>query len=180
LKIDLGCGKNKREGFVGCDQYAMDGVDHVFNIGEEPWPFEDGSVEEAHASHFLEHLTAKQRIHFMNELWRVMADGAKATIITPHWCSGRAYGDLTHQWPPVSEFFYHYLGQDFRKSQAPHNDTEWNKDGYKCNFQASWGYALHPEVAQRSQDYQMMAMNFFKEAAQDLYATLIKPKPVTE
>lgn len=177
MKIDLGCGKNKREGFVGCDQYAMEGVDHVFNIGEEAWPFEDDSVEEAHASHFIEHLTAKQRVHFMNELCRVMKPGAKATIITPHWASNRAYGDPTHQWPPVAEMAFYYLSKDWRKTQAPHTDSEWNPDGYSCDFQASWGYSLHPDIVQRSQDYQQLAMSFWKESCQDLHATLIKPAP---
>ena len=32
MKIDLGCGKNKKEGFIGVDQYAMEGVDVVLNI----------------------------------------------------------------------------------------------------------------------------------------------------
>ncbi len=175
LKLDIGCGSRKQEGFHGVDQYAMEGVDTVLNVGEEVWPWEDGSVEEIHASHFLEHLTAKQRMHFMNEAFRVLKDGGKATIITPHWASNRAYGDMTHQWPPVAEMFYYYLSKDWRKTQAPHTDSEWNKDGFSCDFQASWGYSLHPEIVQRSQDYQQLAMNFWKEAAQDLHATLTKP-----
>lgn len=181
VKIDLGCGKNKRKDgeWIGCDQYAMEGVDKVFNIGEEAWPFEDGSVEEAHASHFLEHLTAKQRMHFMNELHRVLKDGGKATIITPHWASNRAYGDMTHQWPPVAEMFYYYLSKEWRKTQAPHTDSEWNPDGFSCDFQASWGYSMHPDIVHRSQDYQQLAMNFWKESCQDLHATLTKPaKPM--
>src|SRR4051812_31266393 len=51
-RIDLGCGPNKREGFFGIDQYAMKNVDLVLDIGKEPWPFEDSSIEEAHSSHF--------------------------------------------------------------------------------------------------------------------------------
>lgn len=175
IKLDLGCGGKKKEGFVGCDQFAMEGVDHVFNIGEEAWPFEDKSVDEAHASHFLEHLTAKQRMHFFNELYRVMDDGAKATIITPHWASNRAYGDMTHQWPPVAEMFYYYLKQEWRDTQAPHTDIKWNKDGFSCNFDATWGYSFSPELGARHQDHVQFALANYKEAAQDLYATVVKP-----
>lgn len=57
LKIDLGCGKNKQAGFIGVDQYKMDGVDVVCNLASDRWPWADGSVSEVHCSHFLEHLT---------------------------------------------------------------------------------------------------------------------------
>jgi hypothetical protein len=175
VKLDLGCGGKKKEGFIGVDQYAMEGVDVVLNIGVDPWPWEDGTVEEIHASHFLEHLTAQQRVHFMNEAFRVMKEGAKATIITPHWASNRAYGDFTHQWPPVAEMFYYYLSQAWRDTNAPHTDVKWNPAGYSCNFAATWGYSYGPELSVRHPDHVQFALQNYKEAAQDLYATLTKP-----
>jgi hypothetical protein len=174
VKLDIGCGKNKREGFHGVDQYPMEGVDTVLKVGSDPWPWEDGSVEELHASHFVEHLTAKERTHFYNEAHRVMAPGAKATIITPHWASNRAYGDPTHQWPPVAEMSFYYLKQDWRDTQAPHTDKKWNPEGFSCNFEASWGYSFSPELSVRNQEYVQFALANYKEAAQDLHATLIK------
>jgi hypothetical protein len=175
MKLDLGCGKNKKEGFLGVDQYQMENVDVVLNIGEATWPWENDSVEEIHASHFLEHLTPVQRTHFMNEAYRVMKEGAKCTIITPHWASNRAYGDMTHQWPPVAEMFYYYLSQDWRNTQAPHTDKKWNPTGFNCNFAATWGYSFAPEMNARNQEYVQFALSNYKEAAQDLYATLVKP-----
>ena len=172
-KLDIGCGKNKREGFTGIDQYAMEGVDHVFDL-RQPWPIESDSVEEVNCSHFLEHLTGQERVQFMNELHRVMKNGAKATITTPHWASNRAYGDFTHQWPPVSEMFFYYLSRDWRKTQAPHTDSEWNKDGYNCNFAATWGYGVRQDLLTRNTEYQQFAMANYKEAATDTVATLIK------
>ena len=47
MKLDLGCGGRKKEGFIGVDQYAMEGVDVVLNIGVDPWPWEDGTVEDS-------------------------------------------------------------------------------------------------------------------------------------
>lgn len=174
IKLDIGCGKNKREGFTGVDQYAMEGVDVVHDVRITPWPWDDNSVDEVHCSHFLEHLTGKERVSFMNELYRVLKSGAKATIITPHWCSNRAYGDFTHQWPPVAEMYFYYLSKEWRKTQAPHTDIEWNPEGYSCDFAATWGYSFGNELVNRHQDYQQFALMNYKEAAQDMVATLVK------
>jgi len=173
-KLDIGCGSKKREGFHGVDQYAMEGVDIVLKIGTEAWPFADDSIEEAHSSHFIEHLTANERVHFYNELWRVMKKGAKASIIVPHWNSNRAYGDPTHQWPPVSEMAMYYLSKEWRATQAPHTDKQWNPDGYCCDFEAVWGYGMHPQLVVRNQEYQQFAMQWYKEAVQDMHITLTK------
>ena len=174
MKIDFGCGSKKREGFLGADSIRFDNVDFVFDIGTEKFPFKDESVEEAHASHFVEHLTAYQRAHFVNELYRVLIPGGKCTVIVPHWASCRAYGDPTHQWPPVSEFWFYYLSQKWRNENAPHTDIKWNPQGFKCNFECTWGYALRPDLNTRNQEYQMFAMENYKEALQDTLATLIK------
>ena len=168
MKIDLGCGKAKKEGFIGVDVRDFEGVDVVCDLGKDTWPWQDDTVEEAHASHFVEHLKPAERIHFANELWRVMKKGAKCQIITPHWNSARAYGDLTHEWPPVCEWWYFYLNAEWRKTNAPHNAE------YLCDFDASWGYGIRPDLTVRAQEYQQYALANFKEAAQDLAATVTK------
>lgn len=175
-KLDIGCGKNKREGFTGIDQFAMEGVDHVFDLRKE-WPVDSDSVNEAHCSHFLEHLTNLndqwERVHFFNELYRVMKVGAKATIILPHWNSNRYYGDPTHK-EPFSEMGFYYLSREWRATQAPHTDKKHNPNGYDCHFAATWGYGMHPTLMARNQEYQQYAMQWYKEAIQDIHATLIK------
>lgn len=167
LKLDLGCGKNKKEGFIGVDSRDFEGVDQVIDLTKS-WPWGDDSVEEVNCSHFIEHLKADDRIHFVNELYRVLIPGGKAHITVPHWASTRAYGDLTHQWPPVSEFWFYYLSKEWRANNAPHND------GYTCDFEAGWGYGLRQDLHVRNQEYQMYALSNFKEAATDLIATLTK------
>lgn len=121
LRLDLGCGRSKKEGFIGVDCRQFEGVDVVHNLGLNVWPWEDNSVDEVNCSHLIEHLKPSERIHFANELCRVMKKGAKAAIITPHYASVRAYGDLTHEWPPVVTFWYLYLNKEWRDTQAPHN-----------------------------------------------------------
>ena len=174
VKLDIGCGTKKKDGFIGIDRLKFDGVDVVCDVGIAPLPYADNTVEEVHSSHFVEHLSALERIHFVNELYRVMKPGAKATIITPHWASSRAYGDPTHQWPPVGEFWFYYLKKDWRLTNAPHTDQAHWPQGYRCDFDATWGYGIHPEICLKNPQQQQYAINFYKEAAQDLHATLVK------
>lgn len=168
LKLDLGCGKNKQPGFIGVDSREFEGVDKVYDLRLK-WPWKESSVEEVHCSHFIEHLDSDARIHFVNELYRVLHPAGKATIIVPHWASGRAYGDLTHQWPPISEFWFYYLSREWREQNAAHND------GYSCDMDVTWGYKLNPALDGRNPEYQQHAIMFFKEAALDMIATF-KPK----
>lgn len=172
-KLDLGCGKSKKPGFYGIDSIAYPGVDQVADLTKE-WPWEANTVEEAHCSHCLEHFDARERVHFLNELWRVLKPGAKATLICPHWSSCRAYGDPTHKWPPLSEFAFFYWKREWRLANAPHTDIDNNPSGFKCNFEVTWGYSLEPGVAMRNQEYQQYAMTYLKEACQDVIATLTK------
>jgi ubiquinone/menaquinone biosynthesis C-methylase UbiE len=177
VKLDIGCGPHPKEGYEGVDQYAFDGkVKHVMNVCETPWPWKDGEVEEINCSHFLEHLTAEERIAFLNECYRVLKPDGKVFITTPHWASNRAYGDPTHQWPPISEMFFYYLDRKWRTENAPHTDVKHWPEGYACDFLATWGYSMHQAIVPRNQEYQQYALAWFKEAAQDTIATLIARK----
>jgi len=177
LRLDFGCGLHTKQGFKGVDIIAFPGVDFVLDV-RKPWPWKNESVTEAHASHFIEHLwhtpDRPERVFFMNELYRVMIPGGKFTMIAPHWSSCRAYGDFTHAPNPVCEFWFFYLKREWREANAPHNDIKWNPKGYSCSWECTWGYSLEPGVAQRNQEYQQMAMTYYKEACQDVIATLVK------
>jgi len=165
-KLDLGCGKNPMPGFTGVD--SIDFGQEVVADLRKPWPWADGSIEEVNCSHFVEHLTADERIHFANELYRVLAPAGRASIIVPHWNSPRAYGDLTHKWPPVCEWWFLYLNKEWREVNAPHNDQ------YRCDFDITYGYSLRPDVAARSQDYQQYAMANYKDACQDIISNWVR------
>ena len=174
FKLDIGSGPNPKEGFEGVDQYPFDGkVKHVMDV-REPWLWPDSSVGEIHSSHFLEHLTGVERCHFLNECYRVLAPGGKMTVVVPHWASNRAYGDPTHQWPPVSEFWFYYLSRVWRLQNAPHTDRQHWPEGFDCDFEVTWGYSLHPELHVRNQEYQQFAIGHYKEAIMDISATLTK------
>ncbi len=178
LKLDLGCGsparrkacqRTKEDGWTGVDIEPGWG-EATCDLGKEPWPWPDNSVDEAVSSHTLEHVPSRGRVHFMNELWRVLKPGAKATIVTPYWASARAYGDMTHEWPPVCEFFYLYLDANWRKTEAPHESA------YKCDFSNVIAYAPAPWLAGRNQEFIIEAVRDHKEAAGDMQVTLTARK----
>jgi len=175
LRLDLGCGPNHKPGFVGVDSIAFPGVDVVTDL-RKTWPWKDNTVDEVHMSHCLEHFDAIERVHVYNEMWRVMKPGAKAQIICPYWSSGRAYGDPTHKWPPISTFSFFYILKSWRMANAPHTDFSNWPLGFKCDFDASGGFNLHPKVAERDQAYIEYAMTFYMEACQDVFMTLTARK----
>lgn len=173
LRLDLGCGKNKRADgqWWGVDCRNFEGVDQVVDL-REPWPWNDNSVEEIHASHFVEHLHMSEerpeRQHFANEAYRVLKPGGKMTVIVPNWSSCRAYGDYSHVWPPVSQFWFYYLSKAWREINAPHNEL------YTCDFDCVWGYNVHPTWQVKANEAQQFALQWYIEAAQDIISTWTK------
>ncbi len=167
LKLDLGCGTSKHPGFLGVDSRQFTGVDLVADL-RQPWPWQDASVEEVFSSHFVEHLTAPERIHFVNELYRVLRPGGSATLVVPNWASARAYGDLTHQWPPVSPFWFFYLNKAWRDLNAPHNDF------YACDFEVQYRYTVHEQFQKSEQKDRDFACLFYVDGGQDIIARLVK------
>lgn len=173
-KLDLGCGPRKALGFIGVDRLNLPGVDVVLDIIKDPWPWEDNSVEEVHCSHFMEHLDSMERCAFLNNLYRILKPGGKATIICPDWSSCRAYGDPTHKWPPVSQFLWYYLSKEWRMANAVHTDAQYLPGGFNCNFAVTWGWSIEPGIQAKNQEAQQYAILYYKEACQDMVATLVK------
>lgn len=93
-KINLGCGKNKRKGFVGIDKIDF-GQGIVRNLDTYCLPFSDNSIDEVFSQHFLEH--TKEPMDIINEIWRVLKPDGVAEIIVPHKDNPRAYA-LNHKY----------------------------------------------------------------------------------
>jgi len=146
MKIDMGCGRCKKEGYIGVDCIEFEGVDLVLDAGKEKWPWKNNSVEDVYCSHMMEHLEPAERIHFVNELYRVLKKGKEAWIQVPYWGSARAYGDLTHKWPPVTEFWPLYLNKHWRETKSPHNVE------YSCDFDFEILMAGNPDFKQNLPD----------------------------
>lgn len=95
LKLDIGCGRARAEGFIGVD--SQPGSDaHLRCDVDEGLPFRDGLFSEVRMSHVFEHV--KDPVRLMEEIRRVSLPGATVTIRGPHFSSPHlAWGDPTHR-----------------------------------------------------------------------------------
>jgi hypothetical protein len=175
LKLNLGAGKSRMDGFLSVDEIPFEGLDVVADL-RKPWPWDENTVSEIHMSHVLEHFEAMERVHIFNEAYRVLIPTGTMRIITPHWASQRAYGDPTHKWPPLSEFAYYYVWREWRLANAPHIDIEFNPKGFNCDFSFAGGYGLHPEVMGWHDEKSGFAQKWFKEACTDTVMTITSQK----
>jgi hypothetical protein len=110
IRLDVGCGANKQDGFVGMDARDLPGVDIVHNWNVYPWPLPDESVLVAVASHVVEHVNPADGgfLRWMDELWRVMKVGGEVAIATPHGLSQGFRQDPTHC-NPMDEATFAYF-----------------------------------------------------------------------
>jgi len=168
MKLDLGCGLRTREGFVGVDVSPESGAEIVHDLSVVPWPFEDESVEEVYSSHFLEHLDGIERMRFMDELYRVMKPGAKATVITPYWSWVGAIQDPTHKWPPIAERSYYYFNREMREQMGVSHYP------IRCHFDLSFQVTAMPHMSSLSPQQYAHAHNHQLNAIAELIAILTK------
>lgn len=192
IKLDLGCGQNKQPGFLGVDIAPTKDADFVQNLFEFPWQWKDNEVGEVFASHFFEHVPAKIRFQFMDELWRILKPcgcvkecptqtvngiiastpcpepGGSIKFITPYFMNMRAYQDPTHEWPPITDASYLYFNKEWRKS------NKLDHYNVKCDFNFSTGYGLDGEVMNRSALTQGFWFRHYWHAISDLHCTLVK------
>jgi len=96
IKLDIGCGGNKQEGFIGIDCRALPGIDIIHDLEVFPWPVESESVITAIASHVVEHIKPWFSIPFMEEVWRILVDGGTFAVATPYPGSRGFWQDPTH------------------------------------------------------------------------------------
>lgn len=137
MRLNLGCGRDVREGWVNVDSAPLLGVDHVVDFDGKPvLPFDDDSVDWSEGSHVIEHL--RDPLPFMEELWRVTKPGGRAVFRCPYGATDDADEDPTH----VRRMFqrsWDYFAQP----------TYWRADyGYRGDWQPDRvTLALFPDFA---------------------------------
>lgn len=81
FKVNIGCGRDIREGWVNCDLFRGDGVDVVLDASKR-LPFQSGSVQTIHMSHVMEHIINWEDLVY--ECHRVLAPGGTLEIVVPY------------------------------------------------------------------------------------------------
>jgi len=98
MKLNLGCGFHRLEGYVNVDIEALCKPDIVLDLELLPWPWPTGSVTEIAAHHTLEHMgaTTTSWMGLLKEMWRVCAPDAIWSISVPHPRHENFLHDPTH------------------------------------------------------------------------------------
>ena len=83
LRLNLGCGRRKRDGWVNVDKSVRVEPDVVLDVTVTPWPWDAGSVDEAESFHLVEHMEAPRGEGFVNECFRVLRPGGRLVVECP-------------------------------------------------------------------------------------------------
>ena len=97
IKINIGCGRDKKPGFIGIDideNVCPDIVASALDL-----PFDDGGVDEVVSEHLVEHFTLDEAQKFFDEIYRVLKKGGIANIkVDKDWSKRRLMKkDRTHK-----------------------------------------------------------------------------------
>ena len=137
VKVNLGSGYKRIEGFVNVDDDPLVEPDYLVNIEKDKLPFDDNTVEEVRAHHILEHI-GDGFIPLMQEIYRVCKHGAILDIVVPHHFHDNFYSDPTHRRPITVGGMYMFC----QKTNKEHIEMYGSSSGmglkYNVNFAMEW------------------------------------------
>jgi predicted SAM-dependent methyltransferase len=122
MRLNLGCGDARMDGYLNVDKEAGCKPDKILDLEVFPWDFKDNSVDQIILCHILEHLgqTSQTYLLIMRELYRICKAGAKIDIKVPHPRHDDFITDPTHVRPILPGQFYMY---------SKKQNKEWREQG---------------------------------------------------
>ena len=98
MKLNLGCGSNKQNGYINVDKFDTCRPDLLMDVESLPWRFDSSEVDEVLFNHSLEHMgqDTETFLGIVKELYRVCKPGATVQINVPHPRHDSFLGDPTH------------------------------------------------------------------------------------
>jgi len=114
IKLNLGCGYNKVNGFINIDNRGVVNPDLVCDV-LKGLPYEDSSVDEVRAYDFLEHIPIGKTVQVITEIWRVLKHGGRFDSFTPSTDGRGAFMDPTHVSFWNANSWLYYTNEAYRK-----------------------------------------------------------------
>jgi hypothetical protein len=134
MRLNIGSADRHMPGYISADIFRPDNAPADFQLADlaGPWPWDTSSVDEVQAHDIAEHIgdcrhddfqcctlcdeepgSAHRhplgRIHFLNELHRVLKHGSRATIVVPSAAKGVGFiTDPTHVTPWCFSLFKYF------------------------------------------------------------------------
>ena len=98
MKLNLGCGFDKKQGYINLDSFEKCNPDILHNIESRPFPFKDNTFDEILIKHVLEHVgqTFDMFKNIMQEIYRISIPGARIEIQVPNYKHSSFWSDPTH------------------------------------------------------------------------------------
>lgn len=94
IKIDIGCGRSRKLGYVGIDRENYPGVDIICDLENGLNLFEDCSVDEIYSSHCFEHINNFKSLIF--DCHDCLKYGGLMKVRVPHFSNPMGFSDPTH------------------------------------------------------------------------------------
>lgn len=169
-RLNVGCGKDIREGWINLDKVAHDGVDIAFDLEQcrtNRIPLPDNCIDEFLLSHVMQQIT--DTLAFMEELYRIAKPGAVCTIMVPHGSSDNSWAESTNVRP--------YFQNSFGYFSQP---MYWRADyGYRGDWQTkSIGlYLPHQKYGHVPQSQLLHMIETDRDIVVEMTATLVAVKP---
>ncbi len=110
-KLNLGCGENKKEGYINVDWNNLVNPDVIHDLNVYPYSFKDETFDLIEADHVLEHLD--KPFLAMIECHRLLKPGGKLFIKVPHFSRGFTHAEHSHGFDVT---FPLYFNKKFTKS----------------------------------------------------------------
>lgn len=112
MKLNIGCGKRYKEGYVNIDKQKP--ADLILDLEKAKLPFKDNEVDEIYASHILEHI--HNLIPLMNEFYRILKKNGRIIIKVPQFPGWGAIADPTHCRFFVLQSFDYFTEEGYAKA----------------------------------------------------------------
>ena len=117
--LNVGSGRDRRQGFVNLDISTLPEVDVVAALGRAPLPFRDDTFSVVLCNDVLEHVDV---VPALREIHRVTAPGGTVVISAVHFTSRSLYVDPTHVRGFSVRTFDYFVGEETRLDRSYYFD----------------------------------------------------------